>query len=337
MTDPPSRSSGRRSPPSALEGASGKTDRNPGIPLDLDWLESVRVNRSAVEWRIATLGTGRALQKEWRAGWLLRAIALMDLTTLSGDDTPGVVRSLCARARHPIRSDVVEALHIEPLQITTAAICVYHAFVPTAIEVLDGSGIPVAAVSAGFPHGLSPLRIRIAEVEGSVAAGAAEIDVVIRRSHALTSDWSALYHEVRAFREACGAAHLKVILATGELGTLTRVARASLVCMMAGADFIKTSTGKESVNATRPVGLVMARQIRDFRERTSFAVGLKAAGGIRRASEALDWLILVREELGRRWLEPDRFRLGASSLLGDIERQLEEHATARDPVTHHHP
>ena len=311
--------------------------RNPGTPLELDWVREVRINRSAVERRAATLATRRTLKKEWQAAWLLRAITLMDLTTLSGDDTPGRVRRLCAKARQPVRRDLLEALGAETLPIRVAAVCVYHAFVPTAVAALDGSGIPVAAVSTGFPAGLSPMPQRVAEIEASVAAGADEIDIVVTRAHILTGDWQALYDEVRAFRQACGDAHIKTILATGELGTLRNVARASLVCMMAGADFIKTSTGKEPVNATLPVGLVMARQIREFRERTGSFVGLKPAGGIRAAKDSLVWLAMMKEELGDRWLAPDLFRFGASGLLGDIERQLEHFTTGRYSALHRHP
>jgi deoxyribose-phosphate aldolase len=311
--------------------------RNPGTSLELDWVEEVRVNRSAVERRAATLRTRRTVKKQWQAAWLLRAVTMMDLTTLSGDDTPGRVRRLCAKARRPIREDLLEAMGATQLPIRAGAVCVYHALVETAVDALEGSGIPVAAVSTGFPAGLSPFAQRLGEIRASVAAGAEEIDVVITRSHVLTENWRALYDEVRAMREACGDAHIKTILATGELGTLRAVARASLVCMMAGADFIKTSTGKESVNATLPVGLVMARAIRDYRERTGQLVGLKAAGGIRAAKEALEWLALVKEELGDRWLRPDRFRFGASSLLGDIERQLEHFVTGRYSAAHRHP
>ena len=307
------------------------------MTLELDWIEEARVNRSAVERRTATLRTRRTVKKEWQAAWLLRAITLIDLTTLSGDDTPGRVRRLCAKARRPIRMDLLEAMGAGQLPIRAAAVCVYHIFVETAVAALEGSSIPVAAVSTGFPAGLSPFEQRIAEIRASVAAGAEEIDVVITRSHVLTENWLQLYQEVRAMREACGDAHIKTILATGELGTLRNVARASLVCMMAGADFIKTSTGKESVNATLPVGLVMARAIRDYRERTGHLVGLKAAGGIRRAREALDWLALVKDELGDRWLRPDLFRFGASTLLTDIERQLEHFVTGRYSAAHRHP
>jgi deoxyribose-phosphate aldolase len=261
----------------------------------------------------------------------------MDLTTLAGDDTPGRVRRLCAKARQPVRADILEGLGASGLGIQVGAVCVYHAYVETAVDALRGSGIPVAAVSTGFPAGLSPFPERLAEIRASVEAGATEIDIVITRAHVLTGNWSALYDEVRAFREACGEAHMKTILATGELGTLLNVARASAVCMMAGADFIKTSTGKESTNATLPVGLVMARAIREYRERTGYDIGFKPAGGVRTAKQALDWLILMKEELGDAWLRPDLFRFGASSLLGDIERQLEHNLTGRYSADYRHP
>ena len=311
--------------------------RNPGMELDLDWVEAVRVNRSAVERRAATLPGRRTVKKQWQAAWLLRAITLMDLTTLSGDDTPGTVRRLCAKARQPVRPDLLEALGAQDLPIHTAAVCVYHSLVPTAVEALRGSGIPVAAVSTGFPAGLSPWEQRVEEIHASVDAGADEIDIVITRAHVLTGSWQALYDEVRAFRQACGAAHLKTILATGELATLRNVARASLVCMMAGADFIKTSTGKEAENATLPVGLTMVRAIREYRERTGHIVGFKPAGGIKTAKQSLDWLLMMKEELGTDYLRPALFRFGASSLLGDIERQLEHHATGRYSAAHRHP
>jgi deoxyribose-phosphate aldolase len=311
--------------------------RNPGTALDLDWVEAVRVNRSAVERRAATLPARRTVKKEWQAAWLLRAVTLMDLTTLSGDDTPGTVRRLCAKARQPVRGELLEALGAAELPIRCAAVCVYHAFVETAVEALRGSGIPVAAVSTGFPAGLSPFRQRVEEIGASVDAGAEEIDVVITRAHVLTGDWRALYDEVRAFRDSCGPAHLKTILATGELATLRNVGKASLVCMMAGADFIKTSTGKEAENATLPVGMVMVRAIRDYRERTGHDVGFKPAGGIRTAKKSLDWMLMMKEELGTAWLRPDRFRFGASSLLTDIERQLEHHVTGRYSAAHRHP
>lgn len=311
-------------------------ERNPGTPFDLDWLDSVRVNRSAVERRAATLATRRTVKKEWQAAWLLRAIQCMDLTTLSGDDTPGRVRRLCDKAKAPLRPDLEAALR--PGQpIRAAAVCVYHAMVPTAVEHLHGSGIPVAAVSTGFPAGLSPLDQRIAEIHASVDAGATEIDVVITRAHALTGNWRAIYDEVRAFREACGNATIKVILGAGDLATLAQVGKAGLVAMMAGADFIKTSTGKEPTNATLPVGLVMARAIRAYHEQTGYRIGFKPAGGIRTAKQSLDWLILVKEELGTDWLSPSLFRLGASTLLADIERQLDYFVTGRYAAYYREP
>jgi len=307
------------------------------MPLDLDFVRRIRVNRSAVERRTASLPARRTVKQAWQAAWLLRAITCLDLTTLQGDDTPGTVRRLCGKAKQPLRTDLVEALGVRHLGIQVAAVCVYHALVPTAVAELEGTGIPVAAVSAGFPAGLNPLPQRLEEIRASVEAGADEIDVVITRAHALTGQWDALYDEVREFRQACGAAHLKVILGTGDLGTLTTVARASLVAMMAGADFIKTSTGKENVNATLPVGLVMTRMIREYQEMTQAAVGFKPAGGIRTAKAALDWLILMKEELGNRWLSQSRFRIGASSVLTDIERQLEHFVTGRYSAAYRHP
>src|SRR5438874_6830298 len=310
---------------------------NRGIPLNLDWVNAVRVNTSAVERRAETISTRRTVKKDWQAAWLLRAVTCMDLTTLSGDDTDERVLRLCAKARRPIRPDLIEALGVDHLDITVGAVCVYHALVPTAVAALEGSGIHVAAVSTGFPAGLSPFAQRLEEVQASVAAGAQEIDIVITRAHVLTGDWPALYAEVRAFRDACGRAHMKAILGTGELATLTNVARASMVAMMAGADFIKTSTGKEPVNAVLPVGVVMARMIREYEARTGAAVGFKPAGGIRAAKQALDWMILMKEELGDRWLRSTLFRLGASSLLTDIERQLEHFVTGRYAAAHRHP
>jgi deoxyribose-phosphate aldolase len=303
--------------------------------LDLGWVRAARVNLSAVERRAATMSTRRTVKKEWQAAWLIRAIECMDLTPLAGDDTPGNVRRLCAKARQPVRQDMLAALGLAHLQV--GAVCVYHNLVPVAVEALAGSGIPVAAVSTGFPAGQSPLPTKIAEIEASVAAGAQEIDIVISRAHVLTGDWQALYDEVRAFRAACGPAHMKTILATAELATLRNVAQASLVCMMAGADFIKTSTGKETVNAVLPVGITMVRAIRDYYERTGYRVGFKPAGGIRTAKQALDWLILMKEELDPPWLTPALFRQGASSLLTDIERQLEHFLTGHYAAAYHQP
>jgi deoxyribose-phosphate aldolase len=299
--------------------------RNPGTALDLDWVASVQANTSAIERRAATLPGRRSVKKDYQAAWLARAISCIDLTTLAGDDTPGRVRRLCAKARQPARAEILDAIGLPDL--TVGAVCVYHDMIAPAVEALEGSGIPVAAVSTGFPAGLSPFHLRVREIEESVKAGAAEIDIVISRRHVLTGDWQGLYDEMKTFRAACGEAHVKAILATGELGTLRNVARASLVCMMAGADFIKTSTGKESVNATLPVSLVMIRAIRAYEAATGFRVGYKPAGGISKAKDAVTYLALMKEELGDPWLRPDLFRFGASSLLGDIERQLEHHLT----------
>lgn len=311
--------------------------RNPGISLDMDWVSRVRINRSAVERRAATLTTRRTVKKEWQAAWLLRAITCIDLTTLAGDDTPGNVLRLCAKARQPVRHDILEALGAGGYDLKVGAVCVYHNLVPVAIEALRGSGIPVAAVSTGFPAGQISFEQKLAEIDASVRAGAREIDIVISRAHVLTGHWQALYDEVRAFREACGEAHMKTILATHELATLRNVGMASLVCMMAGADFIKTSTGKEAVNATLPVGVVMTRAIRDYYEQTGYQVGFKPAGGIRSAKNSLDWLILMKEELGNEWLSNRLFRLGASGLLSDIERQLSYFVTGHYAAAHHNP
>ena len=304
------------------------------MPLDMDWLRSVQANTSAIERRAAALPARRSLKKAHQAAWLLRAVTCIDLTTLSGDDTARRVERLCAKARQPIAPDLLGALGMAP--ITTGAVCVYHEMIPAARKALEGTNIPIAAVSTGFPAGLSPLELRIREIEMSVEEGASEIDIVISRRHVLSGDWQALYDEMRAFREACGEAHVKAILATGELGSLRNVARASLVCMMAGADFIKTSTGKESVNATLPVSLVMIRAIREYYERTGVRVGYKPAGGISKAKDAITYLALMKEELGDRWLQPDLFRFGASSLLGDIERQLEHHVTGQYSAGYRH-
>lgn len=302
---------------------------NPGVPFDLALVESVRVNRSAVERRAATLPARRTVKKEWQAAWLLRAVTLTDLTTLAGDDTPGNVLRLCAKARQPVQEEVLTALGFEAHALKVGAVCVYHNLVSVAVDALRDSGIPVAAVSTGFPAGQIGLTEKLDEIHASVSDGAAEIDIVISRAHVLTGNWRALYDEVRAFRSACGAAHMKTILATGDLATFRQVAQASLVCMMAGANFIKTSTGKEAVNATLPVGLIMARAIRQYQQETGYAVGFKPAGGIRSAKNALDWLILMKEELGDDWLRPNLFRIGASGLLTDIERQLSYFLTNR--------
>ncbi|MGR3480849.1 deoxyribose-phosphate aldolase [Salipiger marinus] len=310
--------------------------RNPGQPLDPALFEGHAVNRSAAERRAATLVTRRSVKKEWQAAWLVNAIRCIDLTTLSGDDTAERVRRLCAKARQPLAPHIIEGLGIADLGLTTGAVCVYPTMVGAAVAALQGSGIPVASVATGFPAGLMPLPLRLEEIRYAVAEGAEEIDIVITREHVLTGNWQALYDEVAAMREACGAAHLKAILGTGDLQTLRNVYSASMVAMMAGADFIKTSTGKEGVNATLPVSLVMVRALRDYRDATGHRVGFKPAGGMKSAKDALNWQFLMREEMGRDWLQPDLFRLGASSMLGDIERQLDHHVTGRYAASSRH-
>ena len=314
-----------------------RQNRNKGLALNLDWIDSVQMNRSAIERRCSTMTKRRSIKKDWQAAWLLKSLSCIDLTTLSSDDTPERVRRLCAKARQPLRPELVASLGLKGLKPQVAAVCVYHSFVKTAVKALQNSEIPVAAVSTGFPHGLNPLPRRIEEIRDSIDAGAKEIDIVITRAHVFSKNWQALYDEISAFREASGTAHLKTILGTGELGTFRNVAKASLVCMMAGADFIKTSTGKEGVNATLPVSLVMLRMIREYLENTGYSVGFKPAGGIRTARQSLEWLIMMKEELGREWMEPNLFRFGASGLLTDIERQLEHHTTGRYSAAHRQP
>lgn len=311
-------------------------ERNPGTDFFADWFEELQVNLTAVERRATTLTKRRTVKKEWQAAWLLKAITCIDLTTLNGDDTPGRVARLCAKAANPLRLDLVNALGLDGIKITTGAVCVYHEMVPTAVNALKGTGIPVAAVSTGFPAGLSPIKERVREIEASVAAGASEIDIVITRGHVLTQNWKALYDEVKMFRQACGDARMKTILATGDLRTLRNVAKASMIAMMAGSDFIKTSTGKEGVNATLPVSLVMVRMIREYLDKTGYKVGYKPAGGISTAKDCLNYLFLMKEELGNEWLDPYLFRFGASSLLGDIERQIEHFLTGSYSASHRH-
>ena len=310
--------------------------RNPGTPLTLDWFEDVQVNLSAAERRAASIPARRSVKKNYQAAWLVKALQCIDLTTLAGDDTPGRVQRLCAKARRPLREDIVKGLALAEMP-TVGAVCVYPAMVAPAVKALQGSGIPVASVATGFPAGLTPLPQRLAEIRYAVEQGAQEIDIVIHRAQVLLQDWTALYDEIAAMREACGPAHMKAILATGDLRTLRNVYKASMVAMQAGADFIKTSTGKEDVNATLPVSLTMVRALRDYGELTGFQIGFKPAGGLKTAKDAMNWLILMKEELGRRWLEPDLFRVGASSMLGDIERQLEHHVTGRYAASSHQP
>lgn len=314
-----------------------KHPRNEGTPFNLETIINLRVNKSAVIRRTETISTRRSVKKQYQAAWLLRAVSCIDLTTLAGDDTPGNVHRLCAKARQPVRKDILEALGMDSGKLTVGAVCVYHNLIAEAKKALEGSNIPIAAVSTGFPAGQVSLEQKLMQIELSVAAGASEIDIVISRGLVLTSNWEALYNEVKKYRKACGEAHMKTILATGELSTLTNVAKASMVCMMAGADFIKTSTGMESENATLPVSLVMVRMIREYFEKTGYKVGFKPAGGIRQAKQALSWLILMKEELGTDWMKPDLFRFGASGLLGDIERQLEHFTTGRYSAANRHP
>ena len=314
---------------SQLVSLAATRGRNTGTDFRPELFENVSVNLSAAERRTAALTTRRTVKKEWQAAWLVRAIECIDLTTLAGDDTPGRVERLCAKARNPLRADLVKALGLEGRRLTTGAVCVYPEMVAPAVSALEGSGVPVASVATGFPAGLTPMRDRLAEIRYAVDQGAHEIDIVISRRHVLTGNWTALYEDVREMRETCGEAHMKAILATGELKTLTNVYKASMVAMMAGADFVKTSTGMEAVNATLPGSLVMVRSVRDFLEATGNVCGFKPAGGIRTAKDAIAWLILMKEELGDPWLKPDLFRFGASSLLGDIERQIEHFVTGR--------
>ena len=322
--------------PSTAPTAGHNRPRNEGTRLDVSWFNSVGVNASAVERRTTTLAARRSVKKEFQAAWLVQAIACLDLTTLAGDDTPGRVHRLCAKARQPLDEDLLEALGLTEAPPTVGAVCVYPTMVGPAVKALKGSGIPVASVATGFPAGLTPLKQRLAEIDYAVGEGAAEIDIVITRAHVLDREWTALYDEVKAMREACGHAHLKAILATGDLKTLRNVYAASMVAMQAGADFIKTSTGKEDVNATLPVSLTMLRALRDYRDLAGFDIGFKPAGGLRTAKDALNWLILMKEELGLPWMRSDLFRIGASSLLTDIERQLSHYVTGRYSANYRH-
>jgi deoxyribose-phosphate aldolase len=307
--------------------------RNEAVGLDLGWVNQIKVNRNAADRRAASLANRRTVKKEYQAAWLVQAIKCIDLTTLGGDDTPGRVERLCMKAMRPLRSDLMEALGLTTL--STGAVCVYHEMIAPAVKVLQGR-LPIAAVSTAFPAGLASLETKIREIELSVAAGATEIDIVITRQHVLNGNWQALYDEMVAYRQACGSAHVKAILATGDLTTLENVAKASWVCMMAGSDFIKTSTGKEGVNATIPVALTMVRAIREYHQQTGYQVGFKPAGGVSSAKSALQYLALMKEELGREWLEPHLFRIGASSLLTDIERQIEHYVTGNYSASHRH-
>lgn len=306
--------------------------RNPGTDLRIEGFADIRINTPAALRRAATLPVRRSLKKDHQAAWLLNAVRCIDLTTLAGDDTEDRVARLCAKARQPVAAELLQAMGVPHL--TTGAVCVYPTMVAAAKRALGNSGIPVASVATGFPAGLMPLDLRLAEIRHAVDQGADEIDIVITRAHVLRAEWTALYDEIRAMRDACGPVRMKTILATGDLKSLENVARASHVAMQAGADWIKTSTGKEGVNAILPVSLVMCRAIRDYRTLTGHRVGFKPAGGLRTARDAIDWQVLMAEELGRDWLSPDLFRIGASSLLGDIERQISHHVTGRYAAGH---
>lgn len=311
--------------------------RNHGAPLDIEFLNSIHINRSALERRAASLPKRRAVKSDWQVAWMLHTIRCIDLTTLAGDDTEYRVKRLAHKALKPLRKDIREALDLTADEIQCASVCVYHNLVESVSQSLKGSKVGTCAVSTGFPAGHIPHPQKLEQIRASVSDGASEIDIVVSRAYVLGGHWQKLYDEVKDFREACGEAHLKTILATGELASLKQVSQASHVCMMAGADFIKTSTGKESVNATLPVGLVMARAIRDYYERTGQKVGFKPAGGISKSKVAVAWLAMMKEELGVEWMQPDLFRIGASSLLGDIERQLEFHLTGHYSAKNRHP
>ncbi|KAK2848600.1 hypothetical protein Q5P01_008434 [Channa striata] len=302
--------------------------RNPGTKFDLEHISKVRVNTQAVLKRAQHIQGQKIPTKQWQAAWLLKAVTCIDLTTLAGDDTPSNIHRLCLKAIQPVEHNLLKKMDMQD-KVTTAAVCVYPSRVADAAILLEAanSNIPVASVATGFPAGQTPLETRLQEVRMAVADGATEIDIVINRTLALTGQWEAMFDEICQFRMACGNAHMKTILAVGELGTFTNVYKASMVAMMAGSDFIKTSTGKEAVNATYSVAIVMARAIRSYYLSTGYKVGFKPAGGIRTAQEALVWLTLIKEELGNDWLCPHLFRLGASSLLTDIERQIYHHVT----------
>lgn len=285
---------------------------NPGVPLDLDMVRQVRVNLSAVERRAATLPTRRTVKKEWQAAWLVRALECIDLTTLSGDDTEGRVERLCAKARKPLRDDIVAALGLGQRPPTVAAVCVYHRFVKAAKAALAGSGIPVAAVSTAFPAGLAPFSTRLAEIEASVADGADEIDVVLPYRHFAAGRVdrpAAVLDVVRRATE--GRALMKAILETGELPDLDTVDRAARFAIEHGADFVKTSTGKSPVSATLPAAETMLRVIAG----AGRPVGIKPSGGISTADAAAQYLDAAERVMGPGWVSPATFRFGASGLL----------------------
>jgi deoxyribose-phosphate aldolase len=278
------------------------------------------VDQVGVEARAAGLAT-RSIKSTAKRFALDLAVRTVDLTTLEGRDTPGKVRALCAKARRPDPTD--------PTCPAVAAVCVYGDLVATAVDALVGSGVRVASVATAFPSGRAPLEVKLADVQAAVEAGADEIDMVIDRGAFLAGRYLDVHDEIAATRETCGGAHLKVILETGELATYDNVRRASWLAMVAGADFIKTSTGKVSPAATLPVALTMLEAVRDFRAQTGRHVGVKAAGGIRTAKDAIRYLVVVNETCGDDWLSPDLFRFGASSLLNDLLMQRRTMATGR--------
>jgi len=296
--------------------------------LDVDWVNDIQINLSAVQRRTTSLTKRRTVKKEYQVAWLLKSITLIDLTTLSGDDTFGKVERLCQKAINPISSNILNSLDLNNKKITTASVCVYHHLVSHAKKHLKNK-LPIAAVSTGFPAGLSSFETRKKEITDSINDGADEIDIVINRSHVLQKDWKKLYDEVRTFKEVAKNTKIKAILGVGDLETLRNVAKASLVCMMAGADFIKTSTGKEKINANLNNSLVMLRMIREFYNYSGKKIGFKPAGGISSAKGVLEFLILMYEELGEEWINKNLLRIGASSLLIDIERQLYHYALGR--------
>jgi len=302
--------------------------KNNFYDLDLNWINNIKVNLSAIERRTSSLVKRRSIKKDYQAAWLLKAITLIDLTTLSGDDTFGKVDRLCQKALNPIAQNILTSLKISSNSLSVGAVCVYHHLVSQAKKNLCGK-IPIAAVSTGFPAGLSSFSTRKKEIVNSINEGATEIDIVINRGFVLQNEWIKLYNEVKSFKIAANGFKIKAILGVGDLETMRNVAKASLVCMMAGADFIKTSTGKENINATLENSLVMLRMIREFYEYSGKKIGFKPAGGISTAKSVIEFLILMKEELGDDWINPSLLRIGASSLLIDIERQLYHHAFGR--------
>jgi len=312
---------------------------NKGIPLDMSWVNSVHCIKPSIEKRAAELKTRRCVKKQWQAAWLLRVTSCIDLTTLAGDDALANIERLAFKASRPIRPDILEKMEFP--NITTGAVCVYPNRVAEMKDALKRAGVPdlpLASVATGFPAGQTPLKLRLAEIEMAIEDGATEIDIVISRTAVMNGDWQTVYDEVKAMKKVCGPdVHMKTILAVGECGTYENVYKASLVSMMAGSDFIKTSTGKEGVNATLAVSLVMVRAIREYHQKTGMMVGFKPAGGIRTAKDALSFMCMMKEELGDQWLNANMFRIGASSLLTDCERQLYHWVYGRYAAAHQLP